>query len=246
MNARSNRNSAAPWAPLFVLAGVTAAGCGGGGYSAPPPPPPAAAPSPGAAPAPAPAGALGFQVTPATILLGQTAQLTWTADATSMCAAGGAWSGAQSASGSSNVTPSTPGSVTFLLTCSGGAYSTDQTASVTLTVTAATLAQLQSSVFAPTCTSCHNGSQPPNGALPGSMNLTSAASSFAALVSVPSLEQPTVLRVAPGDPGASYLVHKVEGAPGITGARMPFGGAPLDPARIAEIRSWIAAGAMNN
>jgi hypothetical protein len=109
--------------------------------------------------------------------------------------------------------------------------------------TAATLTQLQSTVFSPRCAVCHNGS---GSALPGSMNLSSAAASFAALVSVPSVEQSSVLRVAPNDPGASYLVRKLEGAAGITGERMPLGGPFLDQATIDQVRSWIAAGAQNN
>ncbi|MGH8175296.1 MAG: CHRD domain-containing protein [Steroidobacter sp.] len=108
---------------------------------------------------------------------------------------------------------------------------------------ATTLTQLQSSIFTPACSSCHNGS---GASLPGSMNLSSAAASFAALVGVASEEQGSVLRVAPNDPGNSYLVRKLEGAPGITGARMPLGGPFLDQATIDQVRSWISAGAQNN
>ncbi len=54
------------------------------------------------------------------------------------------------------------------------------------------------------------------------------------------------MRVNPGAPDNSYLVRKVEGAAGITGAQMPFGGPPLSQAQIDEIRSWIASGAPNN
>jgi hypothetical protein len=55
-----------------------------------------------------------------------------------------------------------------------------------------------------------------------------------------------VQRVNPGDPDASYLVRKLEGAPGISGDRMPLGGAPLGAALIADVRAWIAAGAAND
>lgn len=108
---------------------------------------------------------------------------------------------------------------------------------------AATLTLLQSSIFSPTCAGCHNGV---GAALPGSMNLASAAASFAALVNVASTEQPAVLRVAPNDPDASYLVRKLEGGLGITGDRMPQGGPFLDQATIDQVRAWISAGAMNN
>ena len=110
---------------------------------------------------------------------------------------------------------------------------------------AATLTQIQQSVFSPRCAGCHNGSQPPGGALPGSLDLR-AGSSFASLVAVASLEQPALARVTPGEPASSYVIRKLEGAPGISGARMPLGGPFLDQAAIDEVKSWIAAGAPNN
>ena len=81
--------------------------------------------------------------------------------------------------------------------------------------------------------------------MPGAMDLRSG-NSFASLVNVASLEQPTLMRVKPGDPDNSYVIHKLEGAPGITGSRMPFGGPFLAQATIDEVRSWIASGAPNN
>jgi CHRD domain/Bacterial Ig domain len=108
---------------------------------------------------------------------------------------------------------------------------------------ATTLAQLQNTVFSPICSGCHTGV---GTNLPGAMNLSSAAASFAALVSVESRQQPGVLRVSPNNPDASYLVRKLEGAPGITGSRMPLGGPFLDQATLDQVRSWITAGALNN
>ncbi len=106
-----------------------------------------------------------------------------------------------------------------------------------------TLAQLQSSIFGQKCSGCHTG----NGdTLPGSMNLSSASATFDALVNRASRQQPNVLRVAPGRPDDSYLVHKLEGRNGISGVRMPAGGNPLVPADIERVRSWIFAGAQNN
>jgi uncharacterized protein (TIGR03118 family) len=110
---------------------------------------------------------------------------------------------------------------------------------------APTLSELQRTVFSPLCAGCHNGSQPPGGSLPGSMDLREG-SSFASLVAVASLERPALARVAPGDPATSYLIHKLEGAADISGARMPFGGPFLDQAAIDEVKSWIAAGAPNS
>jgi uncharacterized protein (TIGR03118 family) len=119
------------------------------------------------------------------------------------------------------------------------------TVSVVNTTPAATLTQIQQTVFSARCAGCHNGSQPPGGALPGSLDLR-AGSSFASLVGVPSLEQPTRSRVAPNEPESSYLIQKLQGATGISGARMPFGGPFLDQATIDDVKSWIGAGAPNN
>ena len=119
------------------------------------------------------------------------------------------------------------------------------TVSVVNAAPAATLTQLQQAVFSPRCAGCHNGSQPPGGALPGALDLR-AGSSFASLVGVPSLEQSTRVRVAPSEPESSYLILKLAGAAGISGARMPFGGPFLDQATIDEVKTWIGAGAPNN
>ena len=73
------------------------------------------------------------------------------------------------------------------------------------------------------------------------MDLTSADDSFANLVDVDSLQNPTIKRVAPGDPDNSYLIQKLEGTAPM--AQMPFGGTPLDPAIISNIRTWISNGA---
>jgi mono/diheme cytochrome c family protein len=112
-----------------------------------------------------------------------------------------------------------------------------------VTTAAPTLTQLQSTIFTPVCSGCHTGG---GSSLPSSMNLSSAAATFAAIVGVASTEQPSVMRISAGNPDTSYLVRKIEGAAGISGGRMPLGGAPLDPALIANVRAWITAGAQNN
>jgi mono/diheme cytochrome c family protein len=103
-----------------------------------------------------------------------------------------------------------------------------------------TLASIQQNVFTPICAACHTG--PTSGVLPAGMDLSGASASLASLVGVASLEVPSVERVTAGDPDASYLVQKIEGT-AASGARMPFGGAPLPQSTIDAIRQWITNGA---
>lgn len=92
----------------------------------------------------------------------------------------------------------------------------------------------------PACVNCHNG----NPFVPG--NFT-GANAYAALVNARSVQRPALLRVAPGDPTNSYMVHKLEGGPNIGGERMPRGGGPfLTDGQMLVIRRWIAEGAANN
>ena len=106
-----------------------------------------------------------------------------------------------------------------------------------------TFTALQTAIFTPICSVCHNGT---GTQLPGSMNLTTAASSYAALVNVPSLERPTLMRVKPGDSTNSWIVHKLLGQDIDNTARMPFGGPFLDASTIQGVMNWIDAGAANN
>jgi hypothetical protein len=96
---------------------------------------------------------------------------------------------------------------------------------------------IQDNVFTPICTHCHSGAAAPQG-----LQLD-ADHSYALLVGVPSTEMPGLERVKPGDPDNSYLVQKLEGASGIVGARMPFGGPYLPQSTIDIIRQWIINGA---
>lgn len=104
----------------------------------------------------------------------------------------------------------------------------------------ATLQSIQDDVFTPICSACHTG--PQSNALPGGMDLTSAAASFANIVGIASEQVPTLNRVEPGDPDNSYLIQKLEGTAAV-GAQMPFAQPPLDATTIASIRQWIADGA---
>ena len=105
-----------------------------------------------------------------------------------------------------------------------------------------TLSSIQREILSQRCIGCHSGA---GRFLPAGMNLTDG-NSYASLVGVPSVEQPALLRVAPGDPEKSYIVHKLEGRAGITGAPMPLTGARLTDGQILVIKRWIELGAPNN
>jgi len=107
----------------------------------------------------------------------------------------------------------------------------------------ATLSMIQTQIFDPSCTTCHTdvGRTPSSG-----LNLKAGAA-FAGLSNVASAGMPGAVRVIPGNANNSYLVQKLEGAPGIAGLRMPRNGPPfLSDAQVQMIRAWIAAGAPNN
>jgi hypothetical protein len=81
--------------------------------------------------------------------------------------------------------------------------------------------------------------------LNGNLNLTGSAA-YSQLVSAASSGKPGATRVIAGNPDASYLIQKIEGAPGIVGQRMPMNGPFLTSGQIAIIRRWIELGAQNN
>ncbi len=113
-----------------------------------------------------------------------------------------------------------------------------------------TFASIQSQVFETTdsagrtaCTTCHTnvGRNPAGG-----LNLTHDFA-YDQLVNVPSRNSPGAIRVVPGDPENSYLVHKVEGRQGIVGSRMPNNGPPfLSAGQILILERWIEIGAPRN
>jgi hypothetical protein len=97
-------------------------------------------------------------------------------------------------------------------------------------------------LFARNCTTagCHGGPELQTG-----LDL-SAGVAYGLLVDEPSVELPSMVRVSPGDPAASYLFHKLSGTQedvGGSGDVMPpgFGLATND---IALVERWIAEGAI--
>jgi len=86
-----------------------------------------------------------LSVSPTSITAGQSATLMWSSSQATSCTASGAWSGSQATMGSQAVTPTTSGSVTYTLTCTGangGSYGggggPTGTQTTTLTVNPAT------------------------------------------------------------------------------------------------------------
>ncbi len=71
--------------------------------------------------------------------------------------------------------------------------------------------------------------------------------SYNNLINRVSGAKPGAIRVIPGDPGNSYLIQKLEGAPDIVGQRMPRTSGPfLTEGQISIIRRWIELGANND
>ncbi len=112
--------------------------------------------------------------------------------------------------------------------------SSSSSSSVPLT---ADFTSIQDNVFTPICTRCHIGASAPEG-----LQLD-ATHSYSLLVGVPSQEEPSILRVDPGNPNQSYLILKLEGAAGIVGGQMPLGGPYLPQSTIDTIAQWITNGA---
>lgn len=104
----------------------------------------------------------------------------------------------------------------------------------------ATFTRVQTQVFTPQCAiaGCHAG---PESAAQEGMALD-AGLSYDAIVRVPSRQMPSLLRVAPADPGNSYLVRKITPGSAILGAPMPFGATITEEDR-RLVRDWVARGA---
>lgn len=87
---------------------------------------------------------------------------------------------------------------------------------------------------------CHGSLRPQEG-----MDL-SAGAAFGSLVNVSASQCGSRLRVAPGDPAASYLMDKLLGVDLCYGSQMPKIGVSLAKNDIDRIGAWICNGAQNN
>ena len=112
---------------------------------------------------------------------------------------------------------------------------------------AATFSTLYDTIFAPVgCAAafCHGANAPA-----GALQLGSRDRAYEALVGVPAAGAACagrgLLRVAPGDPGASLLLLKLTSRPPC-GVAMPAPDALLSDSQVAVIRRWIEVGAPDN
>lgn len=108
-------------------------------------------------------------------------------------------------------------------------------------------------IFDAKCITCHApgiyGFTNTGGTANNGLNLV-AGSSHRSLVNQPTFQSPDVqpsLRVQPGNPDGSYLIHKITTDSPKFGERMPLDGPPfLSDAEVRLIRDWIARGAPND
>jgi hypothetical protein len=93
------------------------------------------------------------------------------------------------------------------------------------------------------CTQCHTDvGRTPSGGL----NLRHDVA-YANLVSIASRGKAGAVRVVPGDPDDSYVLHKLAGSSDIVGERMPRTGGPyLTEGQMTIIRRWIETGAKDD
>ena len=102
------------------------------------------------------------------------------------------------------------------------------------------LDDLQARVIAKSCSGqpglCHNGQFEPN--------LSTSALTYAYLVGRPSIENPSELRVKPGDAAHSFFIDKLRNRNVAT--QMPLGADPLPEQDIQAFEAWIAAGALRS
>jgi hypothetical protein len=112
-----------------------------------------------------------------------------------------------------------------LMGCSGGGSGVP--ASPPSTMLTADFESIQANIFTPICAGCHGGVNPAE-----NLNLD-AAHSYNDLINVPSTEEPTLVRVKPGDPAHSFLVIHMQ---------QDGDGAPADD--IPFVVQWVMEGAL--
>ena len=103
----------------------------------------------------------------------------------------------------------------------------------------ATFNWIQNNVWGFICTNCHSGA---------SADLSWEASESCGNVGRTSGQIDGMLIIAPGDPGNSYLIWKIQGGgPAgelIMGGQMPLNYDPLPPVTMQNVHDWISDGAI--
>jgi hypothetical protein len=147
--------------------------------------------------------------------------------------------------------------VTSSLACGGDGSSTEEDAGALTGVVdassaapAAKFSEIYPLIFPsttnPRCSFCH--SMPAVDSIDGKLSTgADQAAAYAALVGQTSTSSKCGGRplVVPGQPDMSLFLQKLGPNPPC-GSRMPIGGMPLSGEQLEMIRSWIAAGAMND
>jgi len=105
----------------------------------------------------------------------------------------------------------------------------------------ATFTRVQNEVFLQTCAAagCHDTL-----ARQAALDL-SVGQAYVQIVTIPSVQIPSLLRIAPDDPDNSYLFQKISSSTPSSGVRMPPG-VILADSQITLVRNWILRGAPND
>lgn len=139
----------------------------------------------------------------------------------------------------------------FLIGCAGDGTGLDanglpfDTAGVGPPTNGSTLSNDVQPIFSSKCafSGCHGGTSPQQ-----DQNLSTGLA-YSNVVNVPSMEVPSLVRIRPGQPDSSYLIHKINGTQALVGGfggRMPLGDQPLSAIEIQTIREWVQNGALDN
>ena len=154
----------------------------------------------------------------------------------------------------------------FISGCGGGSNGGGSTDG---TITTVTLTEIQTNIFTPRCTTaCHEpggegvDQTQPTSSVPDSvpLDLSTKEAAYDSLVGPDGMGRKSVqskcgdlddqlcgLRVAPGDPDGSYIIHKLEGTDvSFATDPMPRNSTPLSQVEISMIRDWIANGALSD
>jgi hypothetical protein len=105
----------------------------------------------------------------------------------------------------------------------------------------ATFTRVQNEVFSQTCNTaeCHDTITHQS-----ALDL-SVGQAYVQIVNIPSVQIPSLMRIAPNDPDNSYLLQKISTSTPASGLRMPPG-AILADSQINLVRRWILRGAPND